>query len=57
MRDMGVAAGRSLEADPMNGYLANLDPDDYKRYFRQYLPEFMSGREFLEAMPAHLFPR
>jgi len=47
MREMGRAAGRDLAADPMNGYLANLDPDDYKRYFRPYLPEFMAGRDFL----------
>jgi galactokinase len=47
MREMGTAAKRSLEADPMNGYLANLDQDDYKRYFRTYLPEFMTGKDFL----------
>jgi galactokinase len=23
--------------DPMRGYLANLDPDDYKKFFRSYL--------------------
>jgi galactokinase len=48
MREMGVAAGRQLIRDPMNGYLANLDLDDYKRYFREYLPEFMLGKDFLE---------
>ena len=47
MRDMGRAAGRMLEADPMGGYLANLDPDDYKKYFRPYLPESLKGGEFL----------
>ena len=31
----------------MNGYLANLDLEDYKRFFREFLPEFMSGRDFL----------
>jgi L-arabinokinase len=48
MREMGVAAGKPLLGDPMNGYLAKLDLDDYKRYFRPYLPEFMSGRDFLD---------
>jgi galactokinase len=47
MREMGQAVGRTLEGDPMNGYLANLDPDDYKRFFRPYLPEQMPGQEFL----------
>ncbi|HTW95170.1 MAG TPA: hypothetical protein VMD30_10275 [Tepidisphaeraceae bacterium] len=47
MRDMGRAAGKELLADPMNGYLANLDPDDYKRYFRPDLPETMLGADFL----------
>ncbi len=47
MRAMGAAAGRALERDPMNGYLANLDPDDYKKFFRPYLPESMRGRTFL----------
>jgi L-arabinokinase len=48
MRELGGAAGKELARDPMNGYLANLDPDDYKRFFRPYLPEWMGGREFLE---------
>lgn len=47
MRSMGDAAGKTLARDPMNGYLANLDPDDYKKYFRQYLPDRMSGKDFL----------
>ena len=47
MRAMGAAAGKTLERDPMNGYLANLGADDYKKYFRPYLPEFMLGRDFL----------
>jgi galactokinase len=47
MRRMGAAAGRVLVADPMNGYLANLDPDDYKKLFRPYLPERLKGGEFL----------
>lgn len=47
MRQMGQAAGMSLQADPLNGYLANLAIDDYKQYFRQFLPESMRGSEFL----------
>jgi L-arabinokinase len=47
MRKLGEAAGRTLVGDPMGGYLANLDPDDYKRYFRPILPEILSGEQFL----------
>jgi L-arabinokinase len=47
MGAMGKAAGRELIADPMNGYLANLEPDDYKTLFRQHVPEEISGQEFL----------
>ncbi|MDB5295274.1 MAG: Galactokinase [Phycisphaerales bacterium] len=47
MRQMGAMAGRELVADPTNGYLANLDPDDYKRIFRPRLPEQAKGGEFL----------
>ncbi len=47
MRKMGEQAGRTLVADPMKGYLANLDPDDYKRFFRPILPDRITGRDFL----------
>jgi galactokinase len=47
MREMGQAAGLSLLSDPTQGYLANLDPDDYKRFFRAYLPESILGGKFL----------
>ncbi|HEX8916016.1 MAG TPA: hypothetical protein VF796_26955, partial [Humisphaera sp.] len=47
MRQIGAAAGRELLSDPMNGYLANLDPDDYKRIFRPRLPDRIRGGEFL----------
>jgi L-arabinokinase len=47
MREMGTAAGTTLVSDPMRGYLANLDAEDYKKYFRPYLPEQMLGREFV----------
>src|SRR5207302_7065589 len=43
------AAGRTLVADPMRGYLANLDADDYKRFFRPSVPETMKGADFLAA--------
>ena len=46
---MGAAAGRTLVADPMRGYLANLDTDDYKRFFRSSVPETMKGSDFLAA--------
>ena len=48
MREMGEAAGSKLDGDPMNGYLANLDPEDYKRLFRPYLPERIAGEKFLQ---------
>jgi galactokinase len=48
MREMGAAAGREMSGDPMRGYFANLDPDDYKRFFRPHVPERMTGRAFLE---------
>jgi L-arabinokinase len=47
MREIGEHAGRKLLADPMRGYLANLDPEDFKRHFRPYLPEQIKGDEFL----------
>ena len=47
MRQIGAAGGKQLVGDPMNGYLANLDPDDYKKLFRPYLPEQIKGGEFL----------
>jgi L-arabinokinase len=48
MVKIGLAAGRELVGDPMRGYLANLDPEDYKRTFREHLPESISGQEFLD---------
>jgi galactokinase len=47
MRQMGREAGRTLIGDPMNGYLANLGKEDYKRLFRPYLPENLDGQTFL----------
>jgi L-arabinokinase len=51
MEDLGRAAGRQLVADPTRGYLANLPLDDYKKYFRQFLPEQMIGADFLARFP------
>jgi L-arabinokinase len=47
MREMGTSAGQTLVGDPMKGYLANLDPDDYKKYFRPYLPAQITGADFV----------
>lgn len=48
IREMSAAAGQTLERDPMNGYLANLDPEDFKTLFRPMLPESIRGLDFLE---------
>jgi L-arabinokinase len=48
MRKLGEAAGRPLLADPMNGYLANLDGDHYKDLFRPHVPQSVRGRDFLD---------
>ena len=48
MRQLGAASGHELIADPMHGYLANLDPDDYKTLFRPRMPETINGKEFLD---------
>jgi L-arabinokinase len=47
MREIGLAEGATLVSDPMRGYLANLDPEDYKRFFRPFLPQEMKGSEFI----------
>lgn len=47
IRQMGVAAGRELIGDPTGGYLSNLPLNDYRRYFRPYLPESLKGGQFL----------
>jgi galactokinase len=52
MREMGQAEGATLTSDPMRGYLANLDADDYKKFFRPYLPEELDGRTFLSKFGA-----
>ncbi len=47
MRQLGHAAGREMIADPIGGYLANLDLNDYRRFFRPFLPETTKGGAFL----------
>ena len=53
MRRLGAEAGKEMTSDPTGGYLANLDPDDYKRLFRPTLPETIGGRAFLEQYETH----
>jgi galactokinase len=48
MQQMGAAGNQTLVGDPMSGYLANLALADYKKYFRQFLPDKMPGIDFLE---------
>lgn len=47
MRTIGRSQNRELEIDPMDGYLANLDPEDYKQLFRHKLPNDLRGSDFL----------
>ncbi|MGF1633232.1 MAG: galactokinase [Phycisphaerae bacterium] len=49
MQAMARAAGKIMAADPTHGYLANLPLEDYKRFFRSYLPEEIGGEAFLSA--------
>lgn len=48
IRRAGAEKGYALESDPLRGYLANLDSDDYKSLFRPLLPEQMGGKAFLD---------
>lgn len=48
MKEFGQRSGKELAGDPMNGYLANLDADDYKSLFRPHLPARIRGLDFLE---------
>jgi len=49
MRTLAARSGRELIADPTGGYLANVDADDYKRFFRPLVPEEMTGQAFADA--------
>ena len=53
MRRLADEAGKRLNGDPTGGYLANLDPADYKAIFRPALPEAVLGRHFLEQHGGH----
>ena len=44
MRTLAAESGRRMSGDPTGGYLANLDPGDYKAIFRPALPEAVLGR-------------
>lgn len=56
MRQIGRASGQDLAGDPLRGYLANLDPDDYKNLFRPHLPDLIKGGDFLEKYGPTLDP-
>ncbi len=42
-RDLG------RESSPLNGYLGNMSPELYRRYFRSLLPRRLRGRDFLRS--------
>ena len=47
------STGALLDLPVALNNLANLDQDDYKKYFRPYLPEWMTGRSGVAcAMPS-----
>jgi L-arabinokinase len=56
MHQIAAHTQTTLTSDPMNGYLANLDPDDYKSLFRPHLPEKIVGRDFLHQFGPTLDP-
>jgi len=56
MKKIGASLNHPLTSDPMNGYLANLDPDDYKNLFRPHLPETILGQNFLDQFGPTLDP-
>jgi galactokinase len=49
------AIPRSTDAR-WNGYLSNLAPSDFRSLYERWLPESLSGREFLERAGAHADP-
>lgn len=52
LHEMRQAAGNPTMPDPMRGYLANLDPDEYRLRFRPRLPMNMKGRDFIASYGA-----
>jgi L-arabinokinase len=53
LADAAKDAGKSLRGDPTGGYLANLDPADYKALFRPKLPEVLTGGQFVQQYGDH----
>lgn len=47
LHEIRSAAGDAALSDPMHGYLANLDPDEYRLRFRPLLPVKLKGRDFI----------
>ncbi|MEZ0267018.1 MAG: galactokinase [Phycisphaerae bacterium] len=56
MRKMGRINGKELVGDPLDGYLANLPLQDYKDFFRPYLPAVLSGAQFVAEFGATVDP-
>jgi L-arabinokinase len=48
MNRIATLTQTTLTRDPMYGFLAKLDPDDYKNLFRPHLPPQIVGQEFLD---------
>ena len=53
--DRSSAIPRSTDAR-WNGYLSNLAPSEFRSRYERWLPESLSGREFLERAGAHADP-
>ncbi len=53
--DQLSAIPRSTDAR-WNGYLSNLSPSDFRSLYERWLPESLSGREFLERAGTHADP-
>jgi galactokinase len=56
MKKIGASLNQPLTSDPTHGYLANLDPDDYKNLFRPHLPAQILGQNFLHQFGPTLDP-
>ncbi|HYE20489.1 MAG TPA: hypothetical protein VEA69_18725 [Tepidisphaeraceae bacterium] len=56
MRQMGRINGKELVGDPLDGYLANLPLQDYKDFFRPFLPAVLSGAQFVAEFGATVDP-
>jgi galactokinase len=56
MQKIAARTNTILTSDPMAGYLANLDPDDYKSLFRPHLPDQILGQHFLDTFGPTIDP-